>query len=421
MAKKVVLAYSGGLDTTTIIPWLKENYDYEIIAVCVNVGQGIDELDNLEAKAIKSGASKVYVKDVVEEFIESYIWPTLKANAIYENQYLLGTCMARPLISKVLVDIAELEGAEAICHGATGKGNDQVRFELAIKALNPDIKIIAPWRLWNIKSREDAIAYCESKGIHLPFTAEQSYSRDKNIWHLSHEGLEIENPTIETDYKKILKMSSTPEEAPDVPEYVTIEFEAGIPVKINGQEMNALEVMETLNKIGGTHAIGTVDLVENRVVGMKSRGIYETPGGTILYKAHEALEHLCLDRDTYSFKSTVAVKFADLLYNGQWFSPLREALSQFVDSTQETVTGEVKLKLYKGNCTLAGTSSPYALYNASISSFTTGDLYNHHDAEGFINLFGLPMTVRALMKRADWDEDEVSKFTRTTRGNQEIR
>lgn len=421
MAKKVVLAYSGGLDTTTIIPWLKENYDYEIIAVCVNVGQGIDELDNLEAKAIKSGASKVYVKDVVEEFIESYIWPTLKANAIYENQYLLGTCMARPLISKVLVDIAELEGAEAICHGATGKGNDQVRFELAIKALNPDIKIIAPWRLWNIKSREDAIAYCESKGIHLPFTAEQSYSRDKNIWHLSHEGLEIENPTIETDYKKILKMSSTPEEAPDVPEYVTIEFEAGIPVKINGQEMNALEVMETLNKIGGAHAIGTVDLVENRVVGMKSRGIYETPGGTILYKAHEALEHLCLDRDTYSFKSTVAVKFADLLYNGQWFSPLREALSQFVDSTQETVTGEVKLKLYKGNCTLAGTSSPYALYNASISSFTTGDLYNHHDAEGFINLFGLPMTVRALMKRADWDEDEVSKFTRTTRGNQEIR
>lgn len=421
MAKKVVLAYSGGLDTTTIIPWLKENYDYEIIAVCVNVGQGIDELDNLEAKAIKSGASKVYVKDVVEEFIESYIWPTLKANAIYENQYLLGTCMARPLISKVLVDVAELEGAEAICHGATGKGNDQVRFELAIKALNPDLKIIAPWRLWNIKSREDAIEYCHSKGIHLPFTAEQSYSRDKNIWHLSHEGLEIENPSVETDYKKILKMSNTPEDAPDTPEYITIDFEAGIPVKVNGEAMDALTIMETLNKIGGTHAIGTIDLVENRVVGMKSRGIYETPGGTLLYKAHEALEHLCLDRDTYSFKSQVAIKFADLLYNGQWFSPLREALSQFVDSTQETVTGSVKMKLYKGNCTLAGTTSKYALYNASISSFTTGDLYNHHDAEGFINLFGLPMTVRALMKRAEWTEEEASHYARVKRGNQEIR
>ncbi|MBF4695239.1 argininosuccinate synthase [Fusibacter ferrireducens] len=420
MAKKVVLAYSGGLDTTTIIPWLKENYDYEIIAVCVNVGQGIDELDNLEAKAIQSGASKVYVKDVVEEFIESYIWPTLKANAIYENQYLLGTCMARPLIAKVLVDIAELEGAEAICHGATGKGNDQVRFELAIKALNPDLKIVAPWRLWDIKSREDAIEYCHARGINLPFTAEQSYSRDKNIWHLSHEGLEIEDPTMETDYKKILKMSNVPEDAPDTPEYLTIDFEAGIPVKVNGVSMNALEIMETLNKIGGTHAIGTVDLIENRIVGMKSRGIYETPGGTLLYKAHEALEHICLDRDTYSFKSIVAEKFADLLYNGQWFSPLREALSQFVDSTQETVTGSVKMKLYKGNCTLAGTTSAYALYNASISSFTTGDLYNHHDAEGFINLYGLPMTVRALMKRA---EGEVKKaaFPDPDRGNQEIR
>lgn len=421
MAKKVVLAYSGGLDTTTIIPWLKENYDYEIIAVCVDVGQGIDELDNLEAKALKSGASKVYVKDVVEEFIESYIWPTLKANAVYENQYLLGTCMARPLISKVLVDIAELEGAEAICHGATGKGNDQVRFELAIKALNPDFKIIAPWRLWDIKSREDAINYCHSKGINLPFTAEQSYSRDKNIWHLSHEGLEIEDPNVEVDYKKILKMSNTPEDAPNTPEYITISFDKGIPVKINDQKMNALEIMNTLNEIGGKHAIGTVDIVENRIVGMKSRGIYETPGGTLLYNAHDALEHLCLDRDTYSFKATCAVKFADLLYNGQWFSPLREALSQFVDSTQETVTGTVKLKLYKGNCTLAGTTSPFALYNASISSFTTGDLYNHHDAEGFINLYGLPMTVRALMKRTEWPAEKSNPFPHPNRGNQEIR
>jgi len=400
MAGKVVLAYSGGLDTTTIIPWLKENYDYEIIAVCVNVGQGIEELDKLEEKALKSGASKVYLKDVVEEFVDSYIWPTLKAGAVYESQYLLGTCMARPLISKILVEIAELEGAEAICHGATGKGNDQVRFELGIKALNPELKIIAPWRIWDIKSRQDAIDYCHERGINLPFSAEQSYSRDKNIWHLSHEGLDIEDLTKPSDLNKILKMCNTPETAPEQSKILSIHFEAGIPTKLNGKEMKGVELLESLNEIGGLHGIGVIDLVENRIVGMKSRGIYETPGGTILYKAHETLEHLCLDRETYSFKQTASVKFADMLYNGQWFSPLREGLASFFDSIQSTVTGDVSIKLYKGNLTVIGSESPYSLYNANLSSFETGELYNHHDAEGFINLYGLPMTVRAWMKKA---------------------
>ncbi|MDN5298854.1 MAG: argininosuccinate synthase [Clostridiales bacterium] len=399
--KKVVLAYSGGLDTTTIIPWLKENYDYDIIAVCVNVGQGVEELDKLEERALGSGAAKVFVVDVTEEFVTDYIWPTVKSGAIYESEYLLGTSMARPLISKVLVDIAIQEDAEAICHGATGKGNDQVRFELGIKALKPELKIIAPWRLWDIKSRQDAIDYCHSKGIFLPFSAEQSYSRDKNLWHISHEGLEIEDPSFEADYSKILKISSTVENAPDKAEYLTISFEQGVPTGINGTAYGPVELMEKLNELGGKHAIGTIDLLENRVVGMKSRGIYETPGGTILYKAHEALEHLCLDRETYSFKLTAAQKFADIVYNGQWFSPLRESLSAFFDTTQETVTGDVKLKLYKGNIIMAGATSPYSLYNASLSSFETGELYSHKDAEGFINLYGLPMAVRAWMKKSN--------------------
>jgi argininosuccinate synthase len=399
--KKVVLAYSGGLDTTTIIPWLKENYDYDIIAVCVNVGQGVEELDKLEERALGSGASKVFVVDVIEEFVTDYIWPTVKSGAIYESEYLLGTSMARPLISKVLVDIAIQEDAEAICHGATGKGNDQVRFELGIKALKPELKIIAPWRLWDIKSRQDAIDYCHSKGIFLPFSAEQSYSRDKNLWHISHEGLEIEDPSFEADFSKILKISSTVENAPDKAEYITLSFKEGVPTAIDGVAYGPVELMEKLNALGGKHAIGTIDLLENRVVGMKSRGIYETPGGTILYKAHEALEHLCLDRETYSFKLTAAQKFADLVYNGQWFSPLRESLSTFFDTTQETVTGAVKLKLYKGNIMMAGATSPYSLYNASLSSFETGELYSHKDAEGFINLYGLPMAVRAWMKKSN--------------------
>ena len=399
-AKKIILAYSGGLDTTTIIPWLKENYDYEIIAVCVDVGQGVEELHQLEERALASGASKLYVKEVVDEFVTDYIWPTLQSGAIYESQYLLGTCMARPLISKLLVEVAELEGAEAICHGATGKGNDQVRFELGIKALNPSLKIIAPWRLWDIRSRQDAIDYCEAHGIHLPFTAEQSYSRDKNIWHISHEGLEIEDPGHEVDYNKILKLSNTVETAPDEAEYLTLSFENGLPTKINGETYAPVALLEKLNEIGGKHAIGTIDLLENRIVGMKSRGIYETPGGTILYKGLEALEHLCLDRESYSFKQTASVKFADLVYNGQWFSPLRESLSAFFTSIHQNVTGDVKLKLYKGNLIMAGSESPYSLYNAALSSFDTGELYNHSDAEGFINLYGLPMAVRAWMKKS---------------------
>ena len=399
MKKKVVLAYSGGLDTTVIIPWLKENYDYDVIAVCVDVGQG-KETQGLEQKAVSTGASKYFLKKVDEEFVSDYVWPTLKAGAVYENKYLLGTSIARPLIAKCLVDVALEEGAEAICHGATGKGNDQVRFELTIKALAPHLKIIAPWRIWDIQSREDAIAYLEQRRIEVPMKKGESYSRDRNLWHLSHEGLELEDPANEPNYDRLLQMSVTPENAPDQSEYVELEFEKGIPFKLNREILSPAEMVYELNKIAGRNGIGIQDIVENRVVGMKSRGVYETPGGTILYKAHQELEYLCLDKQTFAYKQTLAIKFAELVYSGEWFTPLREALSAFVDSTQQTVTGKVKLKLYKGNIIPAGVTSPYSLYNESLASFTTGELYNHHDAEGFINLFGLPLKVRALMKQS---------------------
>lgn len=396
MKEKVILAYSGGLDTTVLIPWLKETYDYDIVAVCIDVGQG-KETDGLEQKALKTGASKFYLLDVTEEFLQQYAWPTLKAGAVYESKYLLGTSIARPIIGKCLVDIAKKEGAVAICHGATGKGNDQVRFELAIKALAPELKIIAPWRIWDIKSREDEIEYLEKRGIEVPMKKDDSYSRDKNLWHLSHEGLELEDPALEPNFDKLLQMSVTPQKAPDKDTYVEIEFEKGVPVAINGKKSSAKELLETANKLAGENGIGIADIVENRLVGMKSRGVYETPGGTLLYQAHEYLEHLCLDRDTYQYKLNIANEFAKLVYNGLWFSPLRAALSAFVDETQKTVTGKVKLKLYKGNIIYAGATSPYSLYSESLASFTTGDLYNHKDAEGFINLFGLPLKVRAML------------------------
>ena len=398
MKEKVILAYSGGLDTTVIIPWLKENYDYDVVAVCVDVGQGT-ETDGLEEKALKTGAVKYYLLNVEDEFVVDYVYPTVKADAVYEGKYLLGTSIARPLIAKKLVEIAHKENATAICHGATGKGNDQVRFELGIKALDPDLKIIAPWRIWDIQSREDEIEYLIKRGIEAPMKKGDTYSRDKNLWHLSHEGLELEDPSIEPDYEKILHLSVTPENAPDKPEYVEIEFEKGIPVKINGSSYSPSGMIKKLNEIGGKNAIGTIDLVENRVVGMKSRGVYETPGGTILYAAHKELEYLCLDKQTQSFKSIVSNKFAELAYSGEWFTPLMEALIAFVDETQKTVTGTVKLKLYKGNIIPAGAKSPYSLYNESLASFTTGELYNHKDAEGFINLFGLPLKVRALVNK----------------------
>ncbi len=397
MKEKVILAYSGGLDTTTIIPWLKENYDYDVICVCIDVGQG-QEIDGLEERALSSGASKLYIDDVTEEFVQDYVYPTMKAGAVYEDKYLLGTSIARPLIAQRLVHYALLENAVAICHGATGKGNDQVRFELTINALAPHLQIIAPWRIWDIKSREDSINYCLQHDIKLNMNKETSYSRDRNLWHISHEGLELEDPSIEPDYSKILQLTNTLEDAPNEAEYLEIEFEKGIPVKLNGKALNGTDMISELNKIGGKHAIGIIDLVENRVVGMKSRGVYETPGGTILYRAHQELEHLCLDKQTYSFKQMLAIKYAELVYSGEWFTPLREALEAFVDNTQETVTGVVKLKLYKGNMISAGATSPYSLYNEEIASFTTGDLYDHKDAEGFIRLFGLPLRVRALMK-----------------------
>jgi argininosuccinate synthase len=398
MSKKVILAYSGGLDTTVIIPWLQENYDYEVIAVCIDVGQG-KELDGLEERAIASGATKLYIENVIDEFVDEYVIPTVKSGAVYENKYLLGTSMARPVIAKRLVEIALKEGAEAICHGATGKGNDQVRFELTIKALAPQLKIIAPWRIWDIQSREDEIKYCEDRGIEVPMKKDDSYSRDKNLWHLSHEGLELEDPSTEPIYDKLLQMSVTPENAPNEPTYIELEFDKGVPVKLDGTKMTGTEILTKLNEIGGKNGIGIIDIVENRIVGMKSRGVYETPGGTILYAAHQELEYLCLDKQTMAYKNTIAVKFAELVYSGEWFTPLREALSAFVDSTQETVTGTVKLKLYKGNITPAGATSKYSLYNESIASFTTGELYDHKDAEGFINLFGLPLKVRAMMKQ----------------------
>lgn len=398
MTEKIVLAYSGGLDTTVIIPWLKENYEgCEIIAVCVDVGQG-KETDGLVEKAESMGASKAYVLDVREEFITDYIYPMVKANAVYEGKYLLGTSIARPIIAEKLAAIAIKENATAICHGATGKGNDQIRFELTIKALAPNLKIIAPWRTWDIQSREDEFEYLAKRGIEFPMTKEQSYSRDRNLWHLSHEGLELENPKNEPNFDHLLQLSVSPEKAPDKPAYVEIGFEKGIPVKLDGKSVSPIELMDKLNELGGANGIGICDLVENRVVGMKSRGVYETPGGTILYFAHRELEYLCLDKQTTSFKEIIGNKFAELTYSGEWFTPLREALSAFVDSTQETVTGKVRLKLYKGNIISAGSESPYSLYNEDIASFTTGELYSHADAEGFINLFGLPLKVRALMK-----------------------
>lgn len=407
MAEKVVLAYSGGLDTTAIIPWLKENYNYEVICVCIDVGQE-SELDGLEERAKLSGAAKLYILDVVDEFIDDYVMPCVKANAVYENKYLLGTSMARPLIAQKLVEIAQNEGAVAICHGATGKGNDQVRFELGIKGLAPHLEIIAPWRCndtWKMDSREAEIEYCHQHGIDLPFNADSSYSRDRNLWHISHEGLELEDPAAEPNYDHLLVLGVTPEKAPDQGEYVSLTFTKGHPVAINGQEMKASDIVRELNRLGGKHGIGIADIVENRVVGMKSRGVYETPGGTILMEAHTQLEELILDRATLNVKKDIANKFADVVYEGKWFTPLREALQAFVESTQEYVTGEVKFKLYKGNIIKAGTTSPYSLYSESLASFTTGDLYDHHDAEGFINLFGLPLKVRAMIMQAEAEKE----------------
>ena len=398
MKEKVVLAYSGGLDTTAIIPWLKEHFGYEVICCCIDCGQG-SELDGLDERAKLSGASKLYIEDLVDDFCDNYIMPCVKANAVYENKYLLGTSMARPAMAKRLVDIARKEGASAICHGATGKGNDQIRFELGIKALAPDIKIIAPWRMtdvWTMQSREDEIEYCKQHGIDLPFSADSSYSRDRNLWHISHEGLELEDPSQEPNYEHLLVLGVTPEKAPDEGEYVTMTFEKGVPTSVNGQTMKVSDIIRKLNELGGKHGIGIVDIVENRVVGMKSRGVYETPGGTILMEAHQQLEELVLDRATMETKKTMADKLAQIVYEGKWFTPLREAVQAFVESTQEYVTGEVKFKLYKGNIIKAGTTSPYSLYSESLASFTTGDLYDHHDADGFITLFGLPLKVRAM-------------------------
>lgn len=398
---KIVLAYSGGLDTSIIIPWLKENYDNpEIIAVSGDVGQGT-ELEGLEEKAIATGASKLYVCDLKEEFIKNYVYPTMQAGAKYEGDYLLGTAFARPIIAKAIVDIALKEGADAICHGCTGKGNDQVRFELAIKAFAPGMKIIAPWRIWDIKSREEEIAYAEAHNIPLKINRETNYSKDKNLWHLSHEGLDLEDPANEPMYDKegFLEMGVSPFMAPDKPTYVTISFEKGIPVAVDGEKLSPVALVEKLNKLGGENGIGLADICENRLVGMKSRGVYETPGGTILYRAHEVLETLCLDRDTSHYKALVAQQFGELVYFGKWFTPLREALTAFVDKTQENVTGDVKLKLYKGNIINAGTTSKYSLYNPEFATFDEDEVYNQKDSEGFINLFGLPLTVKALMDK----------------------
>lgn len=394
--KKIVLAYSGGLDTSIIIPWLKENYEgCEVIAVSGDVGQGT-ELEGLEEKALKTGASKLYIADLQEDFIQDFVYPTLKAGAVYESKYLLGTSFARPIIAKAIVDIAKKEGADAICHGCTGKGNDQVRFELAIKAFAPEMKIIAPWRTWELKSREDEIAYAEAHGIPLKINRETNYSKDKNLWHLSHEGMDLEDPANEPQYTKegFLEMGVAPEQAPETPTYVELHFEKGVPTSLNGKALNGVEMVTALNEIGGKNGIGLADIVENRLVGMKSRGVYETPGGSILYHAHNKLEELCLDRDTYHYKQQMALRFAELVYDGKWYSPLRTALSAFVDSTQETVTGDVKLKLYKGNIIDAGATSPYSLYDEEIATFGEDEVYNQNDSAGFINLFGLSTLVQ---------------------------
>lgn len=406
MKEKVVLAYSGGLDTTALIPWLKETFDYEVICCCIDCGQG-SELDGLDERAKLSGASKLYIEDIVDEFCEDYIMPCVQAGAVYEHKYLLGTSMARPGIAKKLVEIARKENAVAICHGATGKGNDQIRFELGIKALAPDIKIIAPWRMtdvWTMQSREDEIEFCKAHGINLPFDMSHSYSRDRNLWHISHEGLELEDPSQKPNYDDLLVLSVTPEKAPDKATEITMTFEAGVPKTLNGKAMKVSDIIKELNKLGGENGIGIIDIVENRVVGMKSRGVYETPGGTILMEAHDQLEELTLDRDTMETKKKLGSQMAQVVYEGKWFTPLREAIQAFVESTQKYVTGEVKLKLYKGNIIKAGTTSPYSLYNESLASFTTGDMYDHHDADGFITLFGLPLKVRA-MKLAELEKN----------------
>ncbi|HBR02947.1 MAG TPA: argininosuccinate synthase [Ruminiclostridium sp.] len=402
--EKIVLAYSGGLDTSIIIPWLKENYDAEVIAVAADVGQA-EELDHLNEKAIQTGASKIFIEDLTEEFITDFIYPTIKAGAVYEGKYLLGTSFARPIIAKRLVEIAEREGASAICHGATGKGNDQVRFELTIKALAPHLKIIAPWRIWDIRSRDEEIDYAVARNIPIPVSKSSNYSRDRNIWHLSHEGSELESPANEPLYDRLLQLSVTPEKAPDKPLYVEIEFEKGIPVKVNGEKLPPIELLQALNKMGGENGIGIIDIVENRLVGMKSRGVYETPGGTILYAAHQELENITLDRDASHYKALVAQRFAELVYFGQWYTPLREALSAFVDSTQKYVSGKVKLKLYKGNIIPAGVESPYSLFSEELCTFGEDDVYNQKDAEGFINLFGLPLKVQANMKKFNHIKD----------------
>lgn len=401
MKEKVILAYSGGLDTTAIIPWLKENFDYEVICCCIDCGQG-DELDGLEERAKLSGASKLYIEDVVDDLCENYIMPCVQAGAVYENKYLLGTAMARPTIAAKLVEIARKEGASAICHGATGKGNDQIRFELGIKALAPDLKIIAPWRMtdiWTMNSREEEIEYCVAHGIDLPFDVAHSYSRDRNIWHISHEGLDLENPANEPNYEDLLLLSVTPQKAPDKETEITLTFEKGVPKTLNGKAMKVADIIYELNKLGGENGIGIIDIVENRVVGMKSRGVYETPGGTILLEAHKQLEELVIDKDTFLEKANLGKKLATLLYEGKWFTPLCQGILAFTKKIQECVTGEVKLKLYKGNIIKAGTTSPYSLYSESLASFTTGDLYDHHDADGFIQLFGLPLQVRAFMEQ----------------------
>ncbi len=405
MKEKVVLAYSGGLDTTAIIPWLKENYDYEVICCCIDCGQE-EELDGLQERAKLSGATKLYIEDITDEFAEEYILPCVQAGAVYENKYLLGTSMARPGIAKRLVEIARKEGATAICHGATGKGNDQIRFELGIKALAPDLKIIAAWRSdkWNMQSREEEIEYCKAHGIDLPFSADSSYSRDRNLWHISHEGLELEDPSCEPNYDHLLVLGVSPQQAPEEGEYVSMTFESGVPKTINGKSMKVADIIRELNRLGGKHGIGIIDIVENRVVGMKSRGVYETPGGTILMEAQQQLEELVLDRATMEVKKDLANKLAQIVYEGKWFTPLREAVQAFITSTQKYVTGEVKFKLYKGNIIKAGTTSPYSLYSESLASFTTGELYDHHDAEGFITLFGLPLKVRA-MKMAEAEKE----------------
>ncbi len=399
--KKIALAYSGGLDTSIIIPWLKETYPgCEVIAISADVGQGT-ELDGLEEKAIKTGASKLYIEDLKEEFITDYIYPTMKAGAVYEGEYLLGTSFARPIIAKRIVEIAKAEGCDSICHGCTGKGNDQVRFELTIKAFAPEMNIIAPWRVWDIKSRDEEIDYAEAHNVPLKINRETNYSKDKNLWHLSHEGLDLENPANEPQYNKpgFLELGISPEQAPDEPTYVTLDFEKGIPTALNGEKLSPVAMLEKLNKLGGENGIGLVDIVENRLVGMKSRGVYETPGGTILYRAHKVLETLTLDRETTHYKELIAAKYAEIVYYGQWFTPLREALDAFVEETQKTVTGTVKLKLYKGNLINAGVTSPYSLYDEEIATFDEDEVYNQYDAEGFINLFGLPLKVKAMVDK----------------------